>query len=218
MKLRRRLLVTMIGLVAVGLAALNIITLNALHSYLYGRVDDQLTAASHQIVGFVHRADERRYPITPASISTHVGPDVYVEFIDLATHRVISRPSETQGGTDPPPILPTGLHHVALRGTVTKAPPNEVYRPSSNSVTVPALGGHGPEFRLQATTVAGHTLIVATSLTAVNATLDSLRTIQLAVSLGLLAALLLLMTILIRQGLRPLEAMAKEATSSPPAT
>ncbi len=211
MRLRRRMLVTMIGLVAVGLAALNIITLNSLHSYLYGRVDDQLTAASHQIVGFVHRADQRHFTITPASISTHVGPDVYVELIDLSTHGVVSRPSDTQAAADPPPSLPNGLHRAEPRGTVTKAPPSEVYRPSSNSVTVSALGGHGPEYRLQATTVAGRTLIVATSLTAVNATLDSLRTIQLAVSLGLLAALLLLMTILIRQGLRPLEAMAKEA-------
>jgi two-component system OmpR family sensor kinase len=57
----------------------------------------------------------------------------------------------------------------------------------------------------------GNTVVVATSLTTVNATLKSLRTIELAVSLGLLAALLLLMTLLIRQGLRPLEAMAKEA-------
>ncbi len=57
----------------------------------------------------------------------------------------------------------------------------------------------------------GYTLVVATSLATVTATLDSLRTIELAVSLGLLAALLILMTLLIRQGLRPLEDMAKEA-------
>ncbi len=44
-----------------------------------------------------------------------------------------------------------------------------------------------------------------------NATLRSLRTIELAVSLGLLVALLVLMTLLIRLGLRPLEDMAKEA-------
>ncbi len=43
MRLRRRLLVTMIVLVALGLAAVDLITLTSLHSYLYGRVDDQLS-------------------------------------------------------------------------------------------------------------------------------------------------------------------------------
>ena len=74
-----------------------------------------------------------------------------------------------------------------------------------------SVGGHGPQYRLLATSLPGMTLVVATSLTTVNATLTSLRTIELAVSLGLLAALLVLMTLLIRQGLRPLEDMAKEA-------
>jgi two-component system OmpR family sensor kinase len=57
----------------------------------------------------------------------------------------------------------------------------------------------------------GQTLVVATSLASVNATLASLRTIELAVSLGLLVALLILMTLLIRLGLRPLEDMTQEA-------
>ena len=49
MRLRRRLVVTMIGLVALGLAAVDIITLTSLHSYLYGRVDAQLTTASQPV-------------------------------------------------------------------------------------------------------------------------------------------------------------------------
>ena len=53
--------------------------------------------------------------------------------------------------------------------------------------------------------------MVATSLASVNATLASLRNIELAVSLGLLVALLILMTVLIRLGLRPLEDMSREA-------
>ena len=211
MRLRRRLLVTMIGLVAVGLAALDILTLTSLHSYLYGRVDDQLSAASHQLANYVVRADTRGFTITPASISTHVDPEVYVELIDPTTHVVVSRPSDSLGASDPAPTLPATLPVVPVGRAGSPRSADHVYRPSSGSVTVGSDGGHGPLYRLQAVSVHGRILVVATSLTTVNATLSSLRTIELAVSLGLLAALLVLMTLLIRQGLRPLEAMSKEA-------
>ena len=212
MRLRRRLLVTMIGLVAVGLAALDIITLTSLHSYLYGRVDDQLNSASRQMSSFVVRAHERGFAITPASIGTHVDPEVYVELIGPSGHVVVSRPSDTLGTSDPAPDLPVTLPirpSDNTAGTPTH-PSGQAYRPSSGSVTVGSTGD-GPQYRLQAVSVQGDTLVVATSLTTVTSTLNSLRTIELAVSLGLLVALLVLMALLIRQGLRPLEAMATEA-------
>ncbi len=216
MRLRRRLLVTMIGLVALGLAALDIITLTSLHSYLYGRVDDQLTVASRQMTSFVARADQRGFTITPASIDTHVGPDLYVEILNPAAHVVVSRPSDTQSGADPRPSLPTDLPLAASSPDRSTQPDradraDRAYQPSSDSVTVASGVGHGPQYRLQATALPGRTLVVATTLTTVNATLNSLRAIELAVSIGLLVALLILMTLLIRQGLRPLEDMAKEA-------
>ena len=211
MRLRRRLLVTMIGLVAVGLAALDLVTLTSLHSYLYGRVDDQLSASSHQLISFVERAHQRGFTITPASIDTHADPEVYVELIDPSTHVVVSRPSDSLGGSDPAPVLPSTLPILPSGHAATAGSPDHAYRPSSGSITVRSQGTGGPQYRLQAVSVQGDILVVATSLTTVNATLDSLRTIDLAVSLGLLVALLALMTLVIRQGLRPLEAMAKEA-------
>ena len=212
MRLRRRLLVTMIGLVALGLAALDIITLTSLHSYLYGRVDDQLNSASRQMASFVVRADERGFAITPASIGTHVDPEVYVELIGPSGHVVVSRPSDTWVRPDPAPDLPVTLpirpsDHTA--GTPTH-PSDQAYRPSSGSVTV-GSHGHGPQYRLQAMSVHGRYPGGGHLADHGHATLNSLRTIELAVSLGLLVALLVLMTLLIRQGLRPLEAMAKEA-------
>jgi two-component system OmpR family sensor kinase len=202
----------MIGLVAVGLAALDIITLTSLHSYLYGRVDDQLNAASRQMASYLVRSHERGFIITPASIGTHVDPEVYVEVLGPSDRVVVSRPSDTLGGTDPAPDLPTTLPILPSgHATGTSAHhAGQAYRPTSGSVTVGSAGG-GPQYRLQAVSVQGGTLVVATSLTTVTATLNSLRTIELAVSLGLLVALLVLMTLLIRQGLRPLEAMATEA-------
>jgi len=211
-RLRRRLLVTMVALVALGLAALDIITLTSLHSYLYGRVDDQLATASHQLAHYVVRSENRSFPVTPGAIGTHVGPDIYVELIDPSSHRVIvARPSDTQSTADARPVLPAGLPVQPDIDTPARTRPASAYEPSSGSVTVGSVGGQGPQYRLQATSLPGMTLVVATSLATVNATLSSLRTIELAVSLGLLAALLVLMTLLIRQGLRPLEDMAKEA-------
>ena len=49
MTLRRRLVVTIVAVVAVGLIAVDVITLTSLHSFLYGRVDSQLTTAAHQV-------------------------------------------------------------------------------------------------------------------------------------------------------------------------
>ena len=211
MRLRRRLLVTMIALVALGLAAVDIITLTSLHSYLYGRVDDQLTTASHQMANYVLRSEDRNFAVTPRSIGSHVGPDIYVELIDPSNRVVVARPSDTQSNVDPRPVLPADLP-IQPRHRRSGADPAGARLSAQLGLGHGGLvGGHGPQYRLQATSLPGVTLVVATSLATVDATLSSLRTIELAVSLGLLAALLVLMTLLIRQGLRPLEDMAKEA-------
>jgi len=201
----------MIALVALGLAAVDIITLTSLHSYLYGRVDDQLATASHQMANYVLRSEDRNFAVTPRSIGSHVGPDIYVELIDPSNHVIVARPSDTQSNVDPRPALPANLPIQPDTDGSAPTRPAHAYRPSSGSVTVGSVGDHGPQYRLEATSLPGVTLVVATSLATVDATLSSLRTIELAVSLGLLAALLVLMTLLIRQGLRPLEDMAKEA-------
>jgi two-component system OmpR family sensor kinase len=209
-KLRRQLVITMIILVAVGLAAVNIITLTSLHSFLYGRVDDQLNGASQQMASFVARADQKNFTVTQAAIGSHVSPDLYVELIDPSGHVVVARPSDTEGSTDPAPELPAPLNVNAAPGRDTTPHP-EAYRPLTGDIDVNSVGGHGPVYRMEASSIPGYTLVVASSLATVTATLNSLRNIELAVSLGLLAALLILMTLLIRQGLRPLEDMAKEA-------
>ncbi|MGD0312407.1 MAG: HAMP domain-containing sensor histidine kinase [Acidimicrobiales bacterium] len=207
MKLRRKLVATMIILVAVGLAAVDLITFSSLHSYLYGRVDDQLSGASRQMAAYVARSDEKHFAVTRASIGSHVSPDLYVELLGPSGQVAVARPSDTQAQSDPAPELPARLA-VTPPGQFTATRPH-AYRPLSGDIDVASAGG--PVYRLEATSVPGYTLVVASSLATVTATLDSLRTIELAVSLGLLAALLILMTLLVRQGLRPLEDMAKDA-------
>ncbi|HEV3280555.1 MAG TPA: HAMP domain-containing sensor histidine kinase [Acidimicrobiales bacterium] len=211
MRLRRRLIATMIVLVALGLAAVDLITLTSLHSYLYGRVDDQLNVASRLLTPFLSRAEARGLGVTSATIQTRVSPDLYVEILDPHNAVLVARPSRTSDQLDPAPRLPA---HLPVRPAPDPDRPgrrDHVYRPRSGTITVGSALPAGPEYRLQATSLAGETLVVATPLDSVEATLASLRNIEVAVSIGLLVALFVLMTILIRVGLKPLEDMTKEA-------
>jgi two-component system OmpR family sensor kinase len=210
-RLRRRLIVTMIVLVALGLAAVDLITYSSLHSYLYGRVDDQLSTASRQMTTFVVRAELRGFPVTQEGISSRVSPDVYVELISANGRVLVASPSGLDNRPDPPPKLPATLPVLPASTSTLHTRRNRAYQPSSGSINVNSTVPHGLTYRLQATSLPGRTLVVATPLDSVNATLDSLRTIELAVSVGLLVALLILMTILVRLGLRPLEDMTKDA-------
>jgi hypothetical protein len=203
---------------ALGLAAVDIITLSSLHSYLYGRVDDQLTTASHPwTAAFVARADERGFAMTPTSI-TRSGQSRHLRRAHRPGRDVtVARPSGTAGPTSTRPSSPPTCPGTRPVGLPTR---QHAYHPSSASINVGSTVGTVPEYRLQATSLpgpdagGGHQ-----SLAEVNATLASLRTIELAVSLGLLVALSpILMTLLIRLGLRPLEDMAGRPTPSPPAT
>ena len=209
MRLRRRLIATIVVSLVLGLALVDAITLTSLHSYLYGRVDDQLSTASGLMARFVSLGEGRGYRITPSAIQSRVGPDTYVELIDRNGRVQVARPSGTGGRVDAPPSLPSPLRSSPGPRPVAKR--SQTYHPSPASIDVPAAGGHGPEYRLQATSVGHQTLVVAAPLDEVNATLDSFRRVELAVSAGLLAALLVLITVLVRLGLRPLEDMTREA-------
>ncbi len=211
MRLRRRLIATMILLVALGLAAVDIITLTSLHSYLYGRVDAQLNGASRLLTTFVAQAEARGFTVTKGSIQSRVGPDVYVELVDPAGKVSLARPSRTAYQVDPSPRLPSPLPVRAAPDPDLPTRRNQAYHPRSGTVTVGSAVSDGPAYRLQATSLPGETLVVATPLDAVEATLRSLRNIELALSLGLLATLFVLMSVLVRLGLKPLEDMTKEA-------
>jgi len=211
MTLRRRLVAFMIILVVLGLAAVDIITLNSLHSYLYGRVDDQLNVAHELVEDFVLRADTRGIQVNRGEIQTRVSPDVYVEILNADGKVTVSRPSGTITSSDPAPRLPARLPVQPTLSVQQQAKSHGSYHPAVNSINVTSDPAHGPEYRMQASALPGGTLVVATRLDSVNATLASLRNIELAVSLSVVTALLVLMTLLVRRGLRPLEDMTKEA-------
>jgi two-component system, OmpR family, sensor kinase len=205
MRLRRRLVATMIVLVALGLAVVDLITLSALHSDLYTRVDNQLNTATQLVSRFVVYADERGFAVTPQALESRVSPDIYVEIVDADGAVLLARPSGSKKTVDPPPALPEHLdRHVGPLRSGAGGNPS-----ASRGFNVGS--NHGPEYRVLATSLPGRTLVVATPLTLEDATLTSLRNIEIAVSVGLLVALAILMTVIIRFGLRPLEGMAQDA-------
>ena len=219
MTLRRRLVVTMVAVVAVGLVAVDVITLASLQSFLVGRVDSQLTAATQQVAGLVVRAEDRGRTLTLAELQTRVSPDVYVEVLGPSGTPLVVRPSGSKLTADPPPRLPHPLPVSPLSRRFDADSSSQIYRPQASAITVGSAhrgpsgrrSTRGPDYRLLATSLPGRTLVVATRLDSVAATLASLRAIEVGLTLGLLALLVILITIILRRGLRPLEDMSSEA-------
>jgi two-component system OmpR family sensor kinase len=214
--LRRRLVVTMAAVVAVGLIVVDVITLASLQSFLVGRVDSQLALATHQVAGLVVRDQNRGEPVTALQIQERISPDVYVELLNPSGVPIVVRPSGTRLEADPPPRLPATLPVRPLAADYDYEP--STYRPSAAATTIGSgregTGRHahlGPQYRMMATSLPGSTLVVATRLDSVSATLSSLRAIEIGLTLGLLVLLVILITVIVRRGLRPLEDMSREA-------
>ncbi len=211
MSLRRRLVATMLVLVAVVLVVVDVITLTSLRSYLNGKIDDQLTVASVQISDELARADVRGTHVTTGDIQSRVSSDVFVEVLDPTGKVLVSKPSGFRTEVDPAPRLPVPLPVRPAPDIDRATKPYQPYRPDSTSVDVPSRVRSGPEYRLQATSLPGGTLIVATPLSSVDATITSQRNIELAASVAVLIALAIVISLLMRRGLRPLEDMTIEA-------
>jgi len=217
--LRRRLVVTIVAVVAVGLIVVDLITLTSLHSFLYGRVDSQLTTAAHQVADLSARDAYRGIPVTAEQVRDRVSPDVYVIILDRTGVPVVVKPSGSSLQADPPPRLPNPLPVRPLPAESDVSQPSQAYRPAPSAVDVGSnihSGRHrgsvvGPDYRLLAVSIPGHTVIVATRLDSVTATLDSLRAIEVGLTVGLLVLLVVLIAVIVRRGLRPLEDMSAEA-------
>ena len=219
MTLRQRLVVTIVAVVAVGLVAVDLIVLASLHSFLYGRVDSQLTTAAHEVAALARRAEVAGQPVTAAQVRERVSPEVYVLLLDPRGARVLSAPSGSRLQADPSPRLPTPLPARPLTGGYDADQPSRAYRPASSAVTVGSTvrtgrrhrPAPGPQYRLLAVSIPDRTLVVATRLDSVTATLASLRAVLIALTVGLLVLLMVVIAVVVRRGLRPLEDMSREA-------
>jgi two-component system OmpR family sensor kinase len=196
MSLRRRLVLGVLGLAAVALVAADVATYTQLRSFLFQRTDRSLDAA-HSVV------EHARHPGDLEALAA-TSPGTYIEAREPETNRVIgSKPVHDFGSKPlPPPKLPKEIDLPAP----TDGPETVHY------FTTDAVSGSG-RYRVRASfnPVDQAQLIIAASLEDVDGTLNRLLLIELLVTGGVLIALALLGTWIVRLGLRPLDSIARTA-------
>ncbi|WP_230202799.1 sensor histidine kinase [Parafrankia discariae] len=201
--LRARLLLALVGLLAIGLVLGAFGTRNAVGSYLLGRLDRQvrdahpvmeqtLLAGDSDHALYHHDADDRAPRFGTAFL---VG--TYGALYDGAGRRVAETSPGPNGPAAPtrrPAVTPSLLAAAPVRPDLATAP----------LWTVPAEGG-GDRFRVLAERFGdGDVLVVAVPFAEMEATLDNVTRIEIVASATMLAVLAVLAYVIIRLGLRPL--------------
>ncbi len=199
MSLRARLLLTTIVLVAVGLLAVDVVTVRATSSFLINRVDDQLVRSRDVLAASLQRG----IPIEPSAGESDLGSPL----LPNGTYAAVVQPDGT-----------TSWHALGY-GSRQASPPAlpDLYPTSPDFRSPPqpfTTGSTGGDLRYRALAVGGApraTLVVALPLTDVFQTLGRIVRVELAVTAIVLVALALLALWLVRLGLRPLEGMGETA-------
>ena len=201
MTLRTRLLLALLGLVALALLVAGVATFTSLRSFLLTRVDQQLSEARYPVLGAL--ASDRQLPGPgqgPGGPRANLPPGTYGALLDSAG-TVLSRVTYSYGqsGTSVPK-LPSSLPSAADDSGTT------IFNASSS-------GSSSTGFRVlvQRYPSQGLILEVAVPLTETSQTLDRLLGIEVLVSALVLAALAAASWWLIKRDLRPLEHMAETA-------
>ncbi|WP_261560383.1 sensor histidine kinase [Frankia tisae] len=209
MSLRARLLLALVGLLAIGLSLGAVGTQGALEAYLRGKLDQQVRDAHPlmeqtllRVGGYGDHDSDDRYPRFGSAFL--VG--TYGALYDSGGHRL----AETSPGPGPAgPTAPTRRPAVS-RDLLTHAPlhPDLAIAPLC---TVPAEG-HGGRFRMLAERFPdGDVLVVAVPFTEMDATLRNVTRIEIIASSVVMAALGVLAYAIIRIGLRPLTRIEQTA-------
>lgn len=231
--LRTRLVVSAVSLIAVVAAVIGSVTAIAFHSYLYGKLDDQL----HSIAVRAER------PPGPGPVPEGAGQDG------------AGQESTGQAGTVPEALLPTALRDAGplgfiggggqplgtfgavvdggdvtsskvvvedsgLRSQESAKPLTEAQQQAleaaapaagedARSVELPGLGGYRVE---AATTAEGRTVLVGIPTAEVSGALTTLIVVEVCVTAAGLVAASLAGTVLVGVALRPLRRVAATAT------
>ena len=196
LSLRARLVLGVIVLAAAGLAAANVATYTSLHSFLIDRTDQALQESRRGYDRFLGHGDceDRKGGPGGPSRGGNAGDFVQVR----SGNGDVACSSQVPGfdATASPPRLPA----------VVAASDGPRY------FTVSSEDGES-RYRVRASSEphSGATLIVATSLADVDATLRRLLLIELLVTAAVVAALAALGLWVVRLGLRPLDAIGRTA-------
>jgi two-component system OmpR family sensor kinase len=223
MSLRTRLLIA-IGIVAVAaLAIADVITYSSLQTFLYQRIDQQLTATHVQFEQAVERG-------LPSSLGGHCGP--FGNSGGGLPASVPSRPDNpafsafqtvavqvrSSNGTVSDQLnCPAYVAGEPFTPAIPRSLPATQAAPDGTQVayfTAPATEVDGPTFRVRASTLPnGDVLVVAQPLGETDSTLHHLLLVELVVTGGAVIVALLGGFWLVRLGLRPLRDMETAAES-----
>lgn len=209
--LRARLVLGLLALAAVGLLVLDVVSYTALRSYLMDRVDQQVQsspiAVGRTIVA--GRGGRGVRPAFPGGLP--VPPDIpggvstEVQGPPGATGEIVGRNGKVIGHTP---------NFGGARPEFPAHPPLSTSPDKPEIFTVPSSDPSAPGYRAVAIQGPGDArLLAAVSLGDVDQTLSHLRTIELIVTLAVLAALAALAWWVIRIGLRPLRRMELTANA-----
>jgi two-component system OmpR family sensor kinase len=198
--LRTRLLLAVLACVAAGLVVAGVLTYVSLRGFLLERVDVQLRDALVPIAMALTDA-QTDLPVGPAPGDANLPPGTYGQVRDDEGNVLNAIQFTYTQDEQPTPVLPDPLP-----------------RPASGARSVvftaeSTAGGQSAGFRVLVEEVPGlgRTLVVAIPLDEARQTLTRLLSIEVVVSLVVLAALAAAAWWLIKRDLRPLETMAVTA-------
>ncbi len=195
MTLRSRLLLGLLGLVAVGLVVSNVVTYRALRSFLYNRVDQQLADAVSPLSTRLHGGDRRGPPVSNTIAASLAPTGTWAGLVrdgQIAVAAVVALDLDALTEVPRPKFDPSHLDQ-------------------SGPTTVGAVSG-GSRFRLISVPESdGDFIVVGVPLRDVEQTLNRLVGVEAAATVAVLAAVGLMARFLVRRGLRPLEDIGKTA-------
>ena len=197
LSLRQRLLGALALLVVLGLVVSDVASYRALQSFLFGRIDQQLTSLDNALT---------RGMLVTGRLDRGALAGVFFQVRDSQGNLVVSgNPQPLNEGQPATPRLPDPLP--------TPGPGNGPLSPGSTSFDVPADQPGGPSFRVRVTSLPGlsATTVVALPLSDVSSTLSHLRWIELAVTGAVVVLALLVGLWLVRISFRPLDDIAETA-------
>jgi two-component system, OmpR family, sensor kinase len=210
MSLRTRLLAGLLALSLAGMAAVAGGTYIALRSFLFDRVDQQLSIARRSVGRELSGLGGSRTPVTAVTnaqaLKNLAPPDAFVELRDPDGRvQALAQAGPPENPT-PAPRLPVVLH----------PPPASSALPQSSRAVqqfdTDTVSGTG-RYRVQVSSLPGNqgTLIVAAPLDTVTDTLTRLIHVELVIAGVVLVLLASGAFWLLRAGLRPLERIAQTA-------
>lgn len=191
MSLRTRLLVGLLGLVAVGLIASDLLTYRFLRSSLMDRLDDQVEAAVDPVLGRLQSGERR------GTARTVVPGGTYGAVVRDDGTVVVSRPFGYEG--DDLESLPQP--RITIADLSRRGP-----------FTTTAVESGSPGFRVVVERLtSGDNVVVAVPMNEVVQTLRRLVLIEVSATVAVLAGVGVLALVVVRAGLRPLEDIGRTA-------